>query len=199
MASDIRTALKQRRSYYEINSDSPVSDKEIEELVGYAVLHTPSAFNSQSARVVILFNEHHKKLWDIVRETLRGIVPPEKFGPTDTKINSFAAGHGTILFYEDQATIEELQKDFATYRDAFPGFSANSSGMLQHVVWVMLRDVGLGASLQHYGNLIEAEVAETWNLDPRWMLIAQMPFGGIVSEPGKKEFLPLSERMKVFE
>lgn len=198
MASDFKTALRTRRSYYDINSSSPVSDAEIKELVDYAVLHTPSAFNSQSARVVLLFGDHHKKLWEIVRETLRKIVPADKFKPTDDKINSFSAGHGTILFYEDQAVIEKLKKDFPTYADAFEGFSMNSAGMVQHVVWVMLRDVGLGATLQHYGNLIEGDVAKEWGLDPQWRLIAQMPYGTPNSEPGPKDQMPLDQRVKVF-
>lgn len=62
----------------------------------------------------------------------------------------------------------------------------------------MLEDAGLGASLQHYGNLIEAEVARNWKLNPEWKLIAQMPFGGITAEPGPKEFQPIEERVFVF-
>lgn len=198
MASDFRTALTKRRSYYDISAKSSISNAEIQEIVEYAVLHTPSAFNSQSARVVLLFGENHKKLWEIVRETLRAMVPAEKFDPTDKKIDSFAAGYGTALFYEDWAVIEKLQADYPTYKDAFPGFSGNSAGMLQEVVWVMLRDAGLGATLQHYGNLIEERVANTWGLDPNWRLIAQMPFGIPNSEPGAKEQQPLGERVKVF-
>lgn len=198
MSSDFKTALAKRRSYYEINDKSPIADADIRKIVEYAVSNTPSAFNSQSARAVLLLGGEHKKLWNIVKETLRKIVPADKFKPTDDKINSFAAGHGTVLFYEDQTTIRKLQADFAPYKDNFPGWSENSAGMLQLVVWVMLRDAGLGASLQHYGNLIEKEVAATWGLDANWKLIAQMPFGGIVSEPGSKDQLPLDQTVKVF-
>ncbi len=199
MASDFKKALMQRRSYYDISDKIPVLDDEIRNILDFATKYSPSAFNSQSARVVLLLGKNHKKLWDIVRETLRKMVPADKFGPTDEKVNGFAAGHGTVLFYEDQATVEKLQKDFPLYRDAFPGFSGNSAGMLQLVVWVMFRDAGMGASLQHYGNLIEAEVAKAWDLDPKWRLIAQMPFGMPNSEPEPKEKLPLEQRLKVFK
>ena len=198
MSSDFRSALSKRHSYYEIGDKSPISDGAIREIVEFAVNNTPSAFNSQSARTVILFGDNHRKLWEIVRETLRPMVPAANFKPTDDKINSFAAGHGTVLFYEDRATIGKLQTDFPLYKDAFPHFSENSAGMLQLAVWVMLRDAGLGASLQHYGNLIEKEVAKTWNLDENWALIAQMPFGAPLSEPGAKERLPLDQTVKVF-
>lgn len=198
MTTDLKTALKNRRTYYDITAKSPVGDDAIREIVNFAVLNTPSAFNSQSARVVLLLGEQHKKLWEIVRETLRKIVPAANFKPTDDKINSFAAGHGTVLFYEDQATVRGLQEQFPPYKDAFPGYSENSTGMLQLVVWTMLRDAGLGASLQHYGNLIQEEVAKTWNLDADWKLIAQMPFGQPGSEPGAKDALPLEQTVKVF-
>lgn len=198
MASDLRTAMRNRRTYYDISDKAPISDAEVKEIVDFAVTHVPSAFNSQSARVVLLFGAQHKKLWEIIRETLRPMVPADKFKPTDDKINAFAAGHGSILFYEDQAVIEKLQKDFASYKDAFPGFSMNSTGMLQYAVWVMLREAGMGASLQHYGNLIQEQVARAWGLPASWRLIAQMPYGVPNSEPGAKEFQPLSERVKVF-
>lgn len=198
MASDFRTALSKRRSYYDINEKSPISDAAIKDIVDYAVLHTPSAFNSQSARVVLLLNAESRKFWEIVRESLRKIVPPANFKPTDDKINSFAAGHGTVLFFEDLATVRKLQEDFPLYKENMPWFSSNSTGMLQHVVWVMLRDAGLGATLQHYGNLVQSQVAETWGLDKDWMLIAQMPFGTPNSEPEAKEKLPLSQTVKVF-
>ncbi len=198
MPSDFKTALKNRRSYYGITSDSPVSDDEIRSIMDFAVLNTPSAFNSQSARLVLLLGGEHKKLWEIIRETLRKIVPADKFKPTDDKINSFAAGRGTVLFYEDQATVKGLQEKFPLYKDAFPGYSANSAGMIQLVVWTMLKDAGLGASLQHYGNLIQDEVAKTWNLDQEWLLIAQMPFGKPSAEPGPRESLPVAQTVKVF-
>lgn len=198
MAGDMESALKQRRSYYSIGSESPISDDKIRELLKFAVMYTPSAFNSQSARVVLLLGNEHKKLWEIVRETLRPMVPADRFKSTDDKVNSFAAGHGTVLFYEDGKVIAGMQEQFPLYADAFPGYSENSAGMLQLVVWTMLRDAGLGASLQHYGNLIQTEVAKTWNLSPEWRLIAQMPFGSIKAEPDAKDFQPIEERLFVF-
>lgn len=198
MSSDFRTALGKRHSYYDIGDKSPIADAQIKEILDFAVLNTPSAFNSQSARVVLLVGKENKAFWEIVREALRKFVPADKFQPTDDKINGFAAGHGTVLFYEDQATVRQYQEQFPLYRDALPGYSENSSGMLQHVVWVMLRDAGMGASLQHYGNLVEKDVAARWKLDGNWRLIAQMPFGVPKSEPEAKEKLSLDVTVKMF-
>lgn len=199
MGSDLRTAIMNRHSNYDITSASTITDAQIRELVEFAVLHTPSAFNSQTARVVLLLNDQHKKLWSIVMETLRKIVPAEDFARTEARINSFAAGHGTVLFFEDRLQIDTMMKEFALYSEMIPGFSMNSAGMLQYVVWTLLRDAGLGASLQHYGNLIESEAALTWKLPAGWKLIAQMPFGKANSEPGNPEKKPIEEQFRMFE
>jgi uncharacterized protein len=56
--------------------------------------------NSQSSRIVLLLGENHAKLWNITTETLRKIVPSENFEPTENKLNAFANGYGTVLFFE---------------------------------------------------------------------------------------------------
>jgi len=105
-------AIKNRRSYYNISKESFLKDNELENLLKDAVKYTPSAFNSQSSRVVLLLNDNHNKFWNIVMEELRKRVPADKFSATETKINSFAAGYGTVLFYEDQAIVKGLQEQF---------------------------------------------------------------------------------------
>lgn len=200
MAHTIKEALETRRSIYALGNTSPISDSEIENILKEAVKHVPSSFNSQSTRVVLLLGDQHKKLWSIVKETLRKIVPAEAFGDTESKIDGcFAAGYGTVLFFEDQEVIEGLQKAFASYADNFPIWSEQTSGMHQLAVWTMFADAGLGASLQHYNPLIDAEVAQTWSLNPKWKLRAQMPFGSIVHPAGEKEFKPLEERLLTFK
>lgn len=198
LSKDFFTAVKDRRTYYGISKEAVVSDERIRELVEEAVKHTPSSFNSQSARVVVLLGEHHDMLWSITKETLRKIVPAESFGPTEEKMNAFGNGYGTVLFFEDQSVIKGLQEKFASYKDNFPIWSEQSSGMLQYVVWTALEIEGFGASLQHYNPLINEEVQQTWNLPSEWKLIAQMPFGKPTAQPGEKQFQPIAERVKFF-
>lgn len=194
------TAVKARRSVYGISDEAVVSDARIEEIVKEAVKHTPSAFNSQSARLVLLLKQEHKKFWQLTTETLRKVVgDPEQFKSTQDKMNAFAAGYGTVLFFEDQQVIEGLQQQFAAYKENFPKWSAHSSGMHQFVVWTALEAEGFGASLQHYNPLIDHEVKQTWGLPDSWSLIAQLPFGKPTVQPGEKTFQPLEERVKVFK
>lgn len=198
--NSFKKAVENRRTYYGINDKSPISDNEIKEIIDFAVLNVPSSFNSQSTRVVLLLKDNHKKLWDIVKNTLKAIVPAEAFGATEAKIDgAFAAGYGTILYYEDESVVEGLQKAFPTYSDNFLIWSQHTSAMHQFAIWTMLEDAGLGASLQHYNPIIDEEVAKEFNINPKWKLIAQMPFGTPTVQPSSKEFQPLEERVIVFK
>jgi uncharacterized protein len=198
MANTFLEAIQTRRTYYGLSKEEVVNPERVKEIVNHAVKHTPSSFNSQSARVVVLFGQESDKVWDITKEELRKIVPAENFAATEERIDGFAAGYGTVLFFEDQAVVENLQEQFALYADNFPIWSNQSSGMLQLVVWTALEQEGLGASLQHYNPLIDEEVQATWNLPKEWKLIAQMPFGKPTAEPGAKDFQPLEDRVKYF-
>lgn len=198
MKNEFLNAVKERRTYYAIGKDVTVSDDTIKEIINDSVKFSPTSFNSQSGRIVLLLNEEHDKLWEITKEALRKIVPEDKFSDTENKINSFKSGYGTVLFFEDNVVIEKLQEQFALYKDNFPIWSQQSSGMLQLIVWTALESEGLGASLQHYNELIEEDIKREWNIEGSWKLIGQMPFGSIKAAPDEKEFLPLEARIKVF-
>ncbi|WJH35583.1 nitroreductase family protein [Paenibacillus sp. CC-CFT747] len=199
MTKEFAKAVSERRSIYTLSKESTVSDERIQEIVHEAVKHTPSAFNSRSSRVVILFGEQHNKLWDITTEILKTIVPADKFESTQQRMDGFRGAYGTVLYFEDQAVIEELQAKLPTYQDRFPVWSQQSSGMLQFVIWTALEAEGLGANLQHYNPLIDERVKSEWGLPETWQLIAQMPFGTPTAPPGEKEFGPVEERIQVFK
>jgi uncharacterized protein len=196
---DFYQAIKERRSIYGISNEQVLTDDQIVELVNFAVKYTPSSFNSQSARAVVLLGDQHRKLWDITEETLRKLVPADSFGSTQDKMNAFRSGYGTVLFFEDQNVIRTLQEQFALYKDNFPVWSEQSSGMLQYVVWTALDLEGMGASLQHYNPLIDEEVKRTWNLPEEWKLIGQMPFGKPIVRPEAKTFNFKNEHVKVYK
>lgn len=199
MSNTFLETIKSRRSIYALDKNVSLSQDEIEEIIKEAVKHSPSSFNSQTSRAVILFGENHDKLWNIVEDTLRKIVPAENFASTEGKIASFRAGYGTVLFFEDTDVIEGYQKDFALYAENFPIWSEQATGIAQHSVWVALAEAGIGASLQHYNPLIDEAVKAEWNLPESWNLRAQMPFGNIAAEPGEKEFMADEDRFRVFK
>lgn len=190
--------FKKRRTQYALGKNVELSQQEIENLVREAVREAPSAFNSQSSRVVILFNEEHQKLWDLVKDTLRPLVTADQLPTTEAKIDSFAAGAGTVLFFEDENVISDLQEQFALYADKFPVFSQNSAGIAQFAVWTVLADNDIGASLQHYNPLIDDAVRKLWNLPESWSLSAQMPFGSNEAGFSEKEYIDDAKRFRVF-
>lgn len=190
--------LKKRRTQYALGKSLPLSQDKVADLIREAVKYAPSSFNSQSSRAVILFGAESDKLWNIAKETLRKIVPADSFSQTEAKLDSFAAGAGTILFFEDQDVVKGLQENFALYADNFPIWSEQSGGMAQLAVWIALSDAGIGASLQHYNPLIDAEVARTWGIPSSWKLRAQMPFGSNEQPFPEKAFMSDADRFKVF-
>ena len=212
-------SITNRRTYYALNKDLPISDSRVEELVTFAIKHVPSSFNSQSARLVVLLKAEHDKFWDAVLEILKPMVPPEQFGHTEQRIGGFKAGYGTvrpiqaqldhsvrgkltqtkqILFYEDPDDIHRLQKQFAIYADKFPQWSEHTSAMHQYALWLALEAEGCGANLQHYNPVIDQKAANEWNVPQEWQLKAQLVFGGRAAEPGEKQFKPIEgERLFV--
>ena len=194
----LQQAAESRRSVYLLNKNLPIGKDEIVQIVEHAVLHTPSSFNSQSARVVVLFGEEHDKVWQFVEDALRAVVPADSFEPTAQKLNLFKAGAATILFYEDQNVVKGLQEQFPAYAANFPVWADQANAMVQYAVWTTLAAAGAGANLQHYNPLPDAAIAEAWNIPENWLLRAQMVVGGIGAPAGEKTFQPVAERLKVF-
>ncbi|WP_113860204.1 nitroreductase family protein [Bifidobacterium aemilianum] len=83
------------------------------------------------------------------------------------------------------------------YAENFPIWAQQANGMLQLSVWTALSEEGLGASIQHYNPLIDAEVRETFSIPESWQLLAEMPFGDIVSDTGNTERKAAADRVKV--
>ena len=190
--------IKQRRTIYAVGKNVALTPEKIESVIKEAVNHSPSAFNSQTSRIVTLFGDSHLQFWNIVRETLRKIVPEAAFEGTNAKINSFAAGYGTVLFYEDQDVVKSLQEQFALYADNFPVWSEHSSAIAQFSVWTALSEHNIGASLQHYNPIVDAEIAEIFDIPANWKLRAQLVFGSIEAPAGEKTFMAEADRFKTF-
>ncbi|WP_313467008.1 nitroreductase family protein [Carnobacterium sp.] len=199
MENQFTNLLKERRSIYALGKDVSLSDDQIIALVSNAVKESPSSFNSQTSRAVVLFGDAHKKLWDLTEAALKIAVPEgQDFTPTAEKLNSFRAGYGTILFFEDMSIVKNLQEQFALYADNFPVWAEQASGIAQHSVWTALATENIGASLQHYNPLIDDAVRSEWNLSSDWKLRAQMPFGSIEAPAQGKDYMDDSERVLSF-
>lgn len=197
MSTAYLDAIKRRRTQYALGRNLTQTPEQLTGLIQEAIRQAPSSFNSQSSRALILHGEQSVAFWEIVKDELRRIVPAEAFAATEGKINSFAAGTGTVLFYEDQDVVKGLQESFPLYADNFPVWSEHSTGIAQYAVWVALSEAGVGASLQHYNPLPDAAVAAKWGVPASWKLRAQMPFGSNESGFGEKSFIDDNSRFIV--
>ena len=194
---DVQKVAEKRRTIYALNKNLPLPAAEVAKIIEHAVLHTPSSFNSQSTRVVVLFGAEHEKLWQITEDALRASVPADKFEPTAQKLAMFKAAASSVLFFEDQEVVQGLQANFPAYADNFPVWAEHTDAMHQYAVWTTLAEAGIGANLQHYNPLIDNAVAEAWDIPASWRLRAEMVFGGIAAPAGEKAFAPLEGRFKV--
>ncbi len=189
--------LNQRHSVYALSNEEVIPDDDITKLVGSVIEATPSAFNSQTQRVMILFGPRHLEFWKILMNELQNIVPPESFPRTEAKINGFAAARGTILFFDSLDETEKLMEQFPLYKKNFALWSQQQNGMLQENVWVALATEGIGASLQHYNEIVKGKIEAAFGIPSGWDIIAQMPFGKIMEKPEAKPKLKLETRLIV--
>ncbi|KAL3491913.1 Nitroreductase-like protein [Aspergillus germanicus] len=195
---------KARRTIYQLGKNSPVPDSKIEELVNAAILNVPSAFNTQSTRLLVLLHREHECLWDVVIDVFQNLVKtgaiPEQVWQQQTlpKLEGFKAGVGTILFYEDPSHIKPFSEKFSLYKDQFQPWAEHSNAMHQYFLWTGLESLGFGANLQHYNPLIDAPVAKQWDVPSDWRLLAQLVFGSPEGSPGEKTQKPTEERVKIY-
>ena len=200
MSRNFIDAVTHRRSYYHLQDRTLVDDSAIVETIDTLLTTMPSPFNVQSARIVLLLDEQHRDFWDIVLESLKRLVDIKQFESTKQKITkAFASGHGTLLFYEDEAALNLLRESFPLYANKVSIWSEQSSGMMQFALWTALEDIGYGASLQHYNPIIDDAVAERWLINPEWRLVAQMPFGAPLDTPAPRtSTLTVHQRRLIF-
>lgn len=89
-------AVESRRTIYPLKNESPISDERIKEIVATAVKHCPSAFNSQTGRVVVVLKKEHVKLWEAIKEVYKAMLPEEKYNGAKGRFDMFQAAYGTV-------------------------------------------------------------------------------------------------------
>ena len=181
-----------RRTIYALGKELLVSNEEVVALVEKAMKESPSAFNSQSSRAVVLFGAESEAFWnEIAYSELEKVTPAEAFEGTKGRLASFAAGAGTILFFEDQDVVKGLQENF-------PIWSEQAHGINLYAVWLAFAEKNIGMNVQHYNPLVDAQVAEKYGIPANWKLRAQAPFGSIAAPAGEKDYMADGDRVKVF-
>lgn len=200
MSNQFLDLITKRRTIYTIGKNVEQSPEYLTDLIQNAIKQSPSSFNSQSSRAVILFNGEHEKFWGFVADKLKSYAKDEESAAkTTAKMATFAAGTGTVLFFEDQNVVKGLQEQFPSYAENFPIWAEHSTAIAQFSTWTVLHTEGLGASLQHYNPIVDEQVHAEWDIPENWKLRAQLVFGSVEGEARAKDYLEDDQRFKVFQ
>lgn len=200
MLNQFLDLINKRRTIYGIGKNVEQSTEHLTDLIQHAIKQSPSSFNSQSSRAVILFNAEHEKFWGFVKDKLKSYAKDEASAvKTSAKMDGFAAGVGTVLFFEDMDVVTGLQEKFPSYAENFPIWAEHSTAIAQFAVWSALHTDGLGASLQHYNPIVDEQVHAEWDVPAHWKLRAQLVFGSVEAEAAEKAYMDDAARFRVFK
>ena len=198
---EYQDAIAARHSAYMLDDrmeDAGVSADDVLAMLRSIAPKVPSSYNSQSARLVLLTGEDHRRFWRIVEDVLRAKVDDDKrFARTEVKLRGFAAAAGTVLFYEIDSVTEGLKETYPSYADVFPTWAEHGNAMIQFAVWTGFFDLGLAANIQHYNPIIDARVAEEFSVPEGYRLVAQMVFGRETQVPAGKPKLSGEDMVSV--
>lgn len=148
---------------------------------------------------VILYDQAHDDYWShTVKEALRAVAPADAFEKGAERLKGFQAAAGTVLFFESETAIRQMQEKISLYADRFPQWSTHSSGMAQINVWTAIEAAGLGGNLQHYGNLTNDALIEKYKLPKDWKLHGELVFGEVLAPAGEKTYMSDEERFREF-
>ena len=81
MSNHFQALIENRRTIYAIGKNVKQSTDELVEIIENAIVHAPSAFNSQTSRAVLLFGSEHTAFWNMVFDKLKeflGVIADSK-------------------------------------------------------------------------------------------------------------------------
>ena len=167
-------AVAARRTVYSLNKDVPVAQQQVTDMVKRATELVPDAFNMRSQRAVLRAGRSAEKLWDAIYD-----VPGRQVSPAKKKIGRLQSRRRHGAHFVDTATVKNLQDCSPAMPATSRVWAQQSNGMLQFAVWTGLREMGVGANLQHYNPVIDDAVRALTGVPESYQLVAQMVYGGI--------------------
>lgn len=196
LTKEFLQVIQHRRTVYDLSKKEIMNSQDLVQYIRELVRETPSSFNVQSGRVVVLIGDQHDKYWkEIVPKAVTEMLGENVLGSMQEKLNNFARAFGTVLFFEDERLIKGQQETYPSYAASFPTWSLHSTGMAQVYVWAGLEAAGYGANLQHYGNLTAEKVRKQYNLPQTYQLQSELVFGHPDSPAAEKTYNPDHERV----
>lgn len=191
--------VEKRRSIYALGANSNYSTQEISHTIRAVVKQVPTAFNSQTTRVVVLFDEANTKFWNHIYDVQQEILEGNMWSMMSGIIAGAKSGIGTVLFFEDV----DAASNMPTQGTRTEAYKQNNNANAQYAVWLALAEMDLGATLQHFNIGFEQGFDKTtkdmFNLPASYEMIAQMPFGSIEQPASEKEHIDTDVQVTVIE
>lgn len=196
-------AAKQRRSVYGLTNTSKISDGRIQKVIEDVLSFTPSSYNTQPLRIVLVTGAKQAQLWDIVATAAEPILKAageEVWNKMNGMFQMFKNTYGSVVFFDDTDVITESGKTHASAAHMFEEFSHHASGMAQILVWTALEIEGLGANLQHMNAIppVEAAIKTFLGVPESYKLRAHLNFGDEAQDhPTAPAKLSTSKTLKI--
>lgn len=96
-SSDLLKLLLKRRTTHYLGKDQELDKQVVIKILRETLLVSPSFFNAQTTRIVLLLDEENEKLWELVKECLEKHTKERSLAPdTVEKLNGFKQANGTV-------------------------------------------------------------------------------------------------------
>lgn len=187
--------IEKRRSNYDLGNNLEISKKDLINLLRKIIYYSPSPFNVQSSKIVLLNKKSHHLLWTtVVEEFLKKNNNGDLLDSDKARIKREDKAYGTILFYKDERVIEEFKEKLDAYEQkSLNSWCIEESAMLQMNIWNELRLRNIGAHIVHFDD-IDEEVSVAFDIDKNYKLVAMMVFGNIIQEAAVKPKKDIDKR-----
>ncbi len=178
--------VKRRRSVRKLRG-GPLADVTLRGILD-AGRWSPSSFNSQPVRMVLL-RERHAAFWDFAEARLRETLPADRLERAVARFPGYRAGLFTLLFSEDTTVANDPPK--GSNPETWRSFAVQALGIAQANVWNAIAAAGLAASNQHVNYQIGDEaLREFLDVPGTWASYSVFPVGYADETPAPGERHP---------
>lgn len=187
--------VNKRGSVYDIGKNSPYSAHDVADRIKEFSAKLPSAMNSQTTRFVLVEGEVNDKVWDMINKDQKTALSEDMYEMMAPRFDQAKKGLGTVLMFESRDAVEVLP----TSPERSQLYKENHHGIAAYAVWLALREMDLGASLQHHNvgfdQGYDKQIRDYLDLPSDWEMLAQMPFGSIETEAEEKETMDVEDQV----